>query len=100
MLYKLKLANNAAETTKFICCTKDEGIIDHCTVRRSFEKFHLCCNKLNDPAASGRPKTMDSETVLQTLEANPVSNTQRVLCKLNISEYSVVHLLCNLNKSI
>ena len=36
-------------------------------------KFHSTCKNLDDQARSGRPKTMDYEAVLQTIDANRVA---------------------------
>ena len=38
-LYKFKLGHNAAESSKNICCVKDEGTIDYSTVTRWLKKF-------------------------------------------------------------
>ena len=43
---------------------------------------------LNNQTRSGRPKTLGSEAMLQTIEANPVSSTQRVSGELGISQSS------------
>ena len=36
MHYVFKLDQNAAEVTKIICCAKNKGAIDHCTVTKWF----------------------------------------------------------------
>ena len=50
---------------------------------------------LNNPAKSGRPKTVDSEAELQEINVNPMSSTQRVSGKLSNSllEFLLVTLL-------
>ena len=65
-----------------------------------YKKFHPVYKNLNDQARSGKPKTVDSEALLQTMEANPVGNTRRVSGEFSISLSSVVHHLHNLSKSI
>ena len=42
--------------------------------------------ELLEPQQSGSPKTMDSETKLQDIEANLMSSTWRVSGELNISQ--------------
>ena len=64
-----------------------------------FKKFCLGCKNL-DNKATEMPYTMDSKAILQAIEANPVSSTQRVSGKLRISQSSVVHHLHDLSKSI
>ena len=44
-------------------------------------------------------KTMDSEAVLQTIEADPASSTQNVSGELGISQSSVIRHLHDLGKS-
>ena len=43
-------------------------------------------NNLDNQASSSRPKTVDSEVMLQPRETNPASNTQRVSGELGISQ--------------
>ena len=63
----------ATETTKKICCSKGEGAVDDHSVTKLFKKFHSSYKNLNNQAKSGGPYTMDSEILLQTMEANPFS---------------------------
>ena len=58
------------------------------------------CKNLNDQAKSGRPKTVDSRMVLQPIEANPASSTQKLLIKLGISQSNVFCHPYNLGNSI
>ena len=44
------------------------------------------CKKFGNHARSGRQKNIDSEAVLQTIEANPTSRTRRVSDKLSICD--------------
>ena len=61
------------EATKNICCVKGEGTVDHSTVFAWVERL-------------GKPKTVDSETVLQNIMANLANSTQKVSGKFNISQ--------------
>ena len=90
MLYEFKLGCNFIEVTKNISA-KVKVTVDHCLVTRWFKKFCLVCKNLDDQAKSGRPKTVDSEAVLQPIEANLVSSTQRVSSELDISQSHVIH---------
>ena len=74
MHYEFELGHNVEEETKNICCMKDKDTVDHSAVTR-WLKNCLCCKKLDNQAKSGRPKTVDSEAILQAIEANPMSNT-------------------------
>ena len=57
------LSHNTAETTKYICSTKDEGAVDHSSVTRRFEKFLTGRKKLNNQANSSRSKSFDFDAV-------------------------------------
>ena len=47
--------------------------------------------RLQETWQLSRPKTIDSEAVLQAIEVNLVSSTRRVSGKFNTSQSSVVH---------
>ena len=91
MLYEFRLGHNDVEATKNICCVKSEGMVHYNRVTRWFKKFCLGCKNLNDQARSERPKTMESEVVLQAIKPNLVISIQRVSSKLNISQSSMVN---------
>ena len=57
MVYEFKLGQNAEEVNQNICCAKGEGLVDHSTVIRCFEKF------CHDRARLRRPKNVESEAV-------------------------------------
>ena len=57
------------EATKNICGVKSEGAVDHNTV--SNQIVHKILFGLHN-TRSGRPNTMDSEVMLQAIEANLV----------------------------
>ena len=75
MPYKLKLGHNATETAKNICCAKGEGTGDYSKVTRWLKKFHLGCKDFNVRVRSSKPKPMDSDAMLQAIEANLTRNT-------------------------
>ena len=58
MLYELNEGHDTTETTKNICCAKDEGAVDPSRVTGWFKKFCLGFKNLNDQAKTGRPKTV------------------------------------------
>ena len=78
LLYEFELGHNAAEVTKNICCAKGEGRVDQSTITRRSKKFYFGCKNFDDRARSDRPKTMDSEDLLQAIEANLPGSTCRV----------------------
>ena len=94
ILYK---GHNLSETTKNICCMKSEGTVDNSTVTRWFKKFYLSCKNVNNQARSKRSKTVNSKTVLQVIEVNPVTITQR---ESSISQSSVISHFHVLGKNI
>ena len=69
--------------------TKGEGTVDHKPINRSINKFHLDYISMGNQAMSGRAKTVDYETVLQAILANPMSNIGRVSGKASIAKSSV-----------
>ena len=85
MIYKFELGHNTVKATKNICCVKDEGTVDYNTVTKWMKKFCSVQRNLNNQATSDRPKTMDSEAILQAIEGNPTSNTWRVSGNFSIS---------------
>ena len=84
MLYKLELDINTAEITKNNCCVKSENEVDHSTVTRWFKKFHIACRDIDNQARPGRPKSVDSEAMLQAIDINMASSTWRVSVELYI----------------
>ena len=53
-LYRFEQGDNIAETTKNICYTKIDSVIDHNTVTRWFKRFCLCCKNLGNKARSDK----------------------------------------------
>ena len=100
MLYEFKVSHKTVEETKNICCMKAEEAVEHSTINKWLKIFCLGWEKLNDQRRLGRPKTMHSDDVLQTVAANLVSSTQRVSGKLSISQSRVVPQLHNFGKCI
>ena len=100
MLYESKLGHNIVEATKNICCAKGEGAVDHSTITRWFKKFCSSSKNQDHQAKPGRPNSMDSEAMLQVIEANLVSSIWRVSGKLDISQSSGVHYLHDLGEII
>ena len=93
-----KLDYNTADSTKNICIGKVKDAIDHSTVIRGFKTFCSGYKNLHDKASLVRLKTLDSEAVLQVIEANLVGSTRRISGKHDISQSSVVYPLYNLSK--
>ena len=83
---------------KNICCAKGE--VDYSIVTNWFEKFPSGHKNFDNRARSSWPKTVDSEDVLQAIEAYPASSIRRVSGDLSISQFSVVYHLHKLGKSM
>ena len=99
LLRVFELGHNVMEATKNICCAKGEAAVDHSTVTRWVKKFRLYTNYHDNQARSTRPKSEDSEAVLQAKEVNPVSNILGVSGELSIAQSSVDRHLYDLGKS-
>ena len=78
MLHEFELGYNASEATKNICCAKSNRTVDHSTVNKWLKKFRSGCNNIDDQEKLGRPKIVNSETVFQAIDANPVCSTWKV----------------------
>ena len=91
-----KVDPDAMEAIKNICCAKGEGAVDNI----SFKKFCPSFKNVDNQARSGRPKTIDSDSVLPAMETNLASNTWRVSGNLSFTQSSVIHYLHDLDKSI
>ena len=74
MLYECELSHYFAEVTKNICCAKSEGTDDHSSATRRFKKFCSGGKKLNNQAKIDRPKSKNSKTLLNAIDANLVSS--------------------------
>ena len=91
MPYEFEVGHNTAKTAKNICCAKDdEDAVDHCTVIKRFKIFRSDCKNDDNQARSGSPKTMNSKSVLQTIETKPADNTRRISGELGILQSSKV----------
>ena len=74
ILNEFKLGHNPEEAIKLLVVwkIKHEGSVDYHKVTRGFKKFYLGCKNLDNQARTSRPKIVDSDPVLQAIEANPV----------------------------
>ena len=96
ILYEFELDHNAsAEEIKNIWRVKEEN-----AVIRWLKKFRSSCTNRNNQTRSVKPKSMDPEAVLPTIEANLTSCIRRVSGELGISEPSVIRHFHDLGKSI
>ena len=77
MLYESELNYDTMEAIKNIYCAKSKGAVDHSRITKWFKKFCSHCKNLDDQVRSGRPTTVDSEVMLQVIEANPTDSTER-----------------------
>ena len=66
---EFKLDHNPVETIKIICCVKVKGLVNHSSVNRWLKKCLSDCKNLNGQARYERNKKVDSEVVLQSIEA-------------------------------
>ncbi len=82
MYYESKLSHNPAETTEKISEKRRDnwlGLTKQMVKEISFERISMIGQ------SSGKPKTVNFETVLQVTAANPVSSTWRVSGEFSIS---------------
>ena len=93
MVYAFELGHNFSEASKKV---KSEDTGDNTW----FKKFRSVWKNLNDQPRLGRPETVDSDAVIQAIETNQESCTQRVSDELSISLFSVVYHLYDFDQSI
>ena len=72
------MSHNIPEATKDIYCGKSEDTVEHSTVTKWFKKFCSGWKNLDNQVISDKHKTVNSEAVLQKIEANPVSSPWRI----------------------
>ena len=75
------------------------GVFDHHTVTRWLKRFCSGCNP-NNQARSDKPKSVDSEVMLQAIRANQASSLWRVSGELGILQSRVVCHHNSLGRSI
>ena len=78
ILYEFGLDHNTTEAIKNIYCAKSGGVFNYSAVTRWFKKLRSDCKELEEQEMTGRPKTVDSVSVLQAIEVNPENSTRRV----------------------
>ena len=71
MLYGVEQGHKITEATKNIF-VEDEGTVNHSTINGWLKKFLSSSKILNDQEKSGRPKSVNSNAVLQAVETNRV----------------------------
>ena len=71
MFYKFEPSHKSVDVTKRHLLCKNKGAVDITTITRSVEKLREDCKKPDNQAMSRRVNIVDSEPVLQTIEANP-----------------------------
>ena len=87
--------NAAAEATKNIYCSKNEGTVDD----RGSKNF-TWVTRSTRISNWRRTKTVDSEAVLQSIEANLASSTRRVSGELSISQSCMLRHFHQIDKNI
>ena len=74
-----------AKITENIYCVKGICAVDPNIVIRWLKRFCLGCKNLDNQARSGRPKTVNSKTVLKALGSNLVGSIRRESGEFGIS---------------
>ena len=88
--------HNIMEGAKYISCAKNKGTVDH--DNQMVQEILLKLKNPDNQPRSSRPKTMVSEALLQAIEANLISNFQRLSSKFGISQFNVAHYLQDFRK--
>ena len=76
LLYEFELGHYSEEGRKIICYGKDESAVDQSKVSRWLKKYCPACKNFPHQARSSRPKSVESKTMFQDIEANPASCNQ------------------------
>ena len=95
MLHEFELGKRPWIQSKNICSEKGEGAIDHIV-----KKIIWVARTFNNQERSGKPKTVNSEAVLQFMEANQTSSASYNLVPLvtfvTSAKESVADKLCHM----
>ena len=88
----------ASAAARQICQVEGEGKVSNRTARKWFKQFSQGDTNLTDKKRSGRPKTINSEAILNAVEINPSTSTRRLTAELGIPKTSIVRHLHSLGK--
>jgi [histone H3]-lysine36 N-dimethyltransferase SETMAR len=88
----------AVDAAKKICQVEGEAIVSIRTAQKWFNRFNEGCTNFKDESRSGRPTIVDSEALLNAVEANPSTSSRRLSAELDIPQTSVVRHLHTLGK--
>ena len=87
---------SARAAAREICSV--EGSVSNPTASAWFKKFNTGDTSIEDQPRSGRPPTLDSKVLRQSVEANPATSTRRLSGELGISKSTIASQLHKLGK--
>ena len=93
-----KRCSKAAEAARKICEVEGEGTVEIRAPQVWFKRFRDDDVSLANNPRSGRPLSINSETVRQAVEANPCNSTCKLSAELRASQPTVVRHLQRIGK--
>ena len=89
---------SARAAARKICSVEGEGSVSNPTASAWFKKFNTGDTSIEDQPRSGRPPTLDSEVLRQSVEANPATSVRRLSGELGTSKSTIARQLHKLGK--
>jgi transposase len=91
--YEFELGHNAKETVTNINRAKGAGTVDYSTAKRWFSKFRSGNFETDDNKRSGRPREVDRDAVVNTVEDHPSMTTRMLADEFNCSHTEIEKIL-------
>ena len=98
MLYEFKQGKSAAAATRKICEVEGLDVVSERTCQVWFKKFAQGDTSIEDQPRSGRPTTINLDSLRQAIEQDPASSTAALSVDLHCSRSTVVRGLHRLGK--
>jgi histone-lysine N-methyltransferase SETMAR len=100
MLHEFKLSSkpNASETARRINKAWGEGAVGERTVQERFKEFKAGNESLTHAQGAGRPREVDRQAVLNSIEAAPSLTTRMLAEEFECAQSTIVEILKELGK--
>uniref|UniRef100_A0A914CX78 Mos1 transposase HTH domain-containing protein n=1 Tax=Acrobeloides nanus TaxID=290746 RepID=A0A914CX78_9BILA len=91
--YEFELDHNTKEAVTNINRAKRAGTVAYSTAKRWFSKFRSGNLKTDDKKRSGRPREVDRDTVVNTVEDHPSITTRMLADEFNCNHTEIEKIL-------
>ncbi len=97
ILYEFQRGNSAAAATRNICSTIAEDVVSLNTIKLWYSRFQAGDYSLEDLPKSGRPTTINLDSLKQQLESNPSLTTRQLASNLGCTHTNIEYHLVKLD---